>query len=177
MGQATDNKLQGIGGWLILVVIGLVISPIRIALLLAENHVPLFSDGTWEVLTSPSSESYHALWAPLIVFEVVGNLLLILLTLATLCFLFMKSKHTPMIAIIWLVAGAVFVFADYVFAQQIPLIATQPTDPDAVSELVRAVVGTAIWVPYFLVSKRVKATFTRDWPNISFRPTPVRGAA
>lgn len=162
MGQDTDKKLQGIGGWLLLVVFGLIVSPIRIALMLVQDHFPIFSDGTWQALTSSSSENYHALWAPLISFEIVGNVLVILLALITLYLLFMKSKRTPAMAIAWVLLGLVFVVADFILAQQIPLIADQPTDPETVKELVRSFVGAAIWIPYFLVSKRVKATFTRE---------------
>ncbi|MGY1459848.1 DUF2569 domain-containing protein [Luteimonas sp. A534] len=176
--MATDTKdLEGIGGWLLLVVLGLIVSPIRIAMMLSQNHFTIFSDGTWEALTSPESDSYHSLWAPLLSLEIAGNVLTILLALITLCFLVMKSKHTPKVAITWLLFGLVFVASDFVLAQQIPLIAEQPADPETIKELVRSVVGAAIWVPYFLVSKRVRATFSREWPNNSFKPTPLRGAA
>lgn len=177
MDQGTDNKLHGIGGWLFLVILGLVVSSVRISLMLVQDHAPIFSDGTWQAITSPSSESYHALWAPLITFEIAGNVLVVLLALATLCLMFMKSKYTPAMAITWLLTGLVFVAADAIFAQQIPLIANQPTDPETVKEIVRSVVGAALWVPYFLVSKRVKATFTREWPNNSFKPKPLLGSA
>ena len=176
--MATDTKsLEGIGGWLLLVVLGLIVSPIRIAMMLSENHFTILTDGTWEVLTSPESDSYSSMWAPLLAFEIAGNALIILLGLVTLCFLVMKSKHTPKLAIAWLLSGLVFIAADFMLAQQIPLIAGQPADVESIRELVRSVLGAAIWVPYFVFSKRVQATFTREWPNKSFKPTPLRGAA
>ena len=177
MEQVTDDKLQGLGGWLLLVMLGLIVSPIRISLMLFRDHAPIFSDGTWQALTSSSSEHYHALWAPFISFEIAGNVLLIVLALATLCFLLMKSKYAPAIAITWLLTGLVFVVGDFILAQQIPLIANQPTDPETMKELARSVIGAAIWIPYFLLSKRVKVTFTREWPNNSFKPKPLRGSA
>ena len=170
--EPNGKNLEGIGGWLLLVAFGLVVTPIRIALVLLQTHLPMFSDGTWDALTSSTSEHYHSLWAPLIIFEIVGNMLVIFLALATLCFFFMKSKYTPRLAITWLTFGLTFVVADYAFAQQIPLIANQPADPETIKEVVRSIVGASIWVPYFLVSKRVKATFTREWPNSLFKPTP-----
>mgnify|MGYP006141242801 FL=1 len=163
--DANAKKLDGIGGWLLLVAFGLIVTPIRVSLMIVQTHLPMFSDGTWNALTSPASEHYHWLWAPLLLFEMAGNILLVLLALVTLCFFFMKSKYTPRLFITWLVFGLVFVVADYALAEQIPLIAGQPTDPESIREIVRSVVGAAIWVPYFLVSKRVKATFTREWPG------------
>src|SRR5690606_18175123 len=137
--MGTDTKkLEGIGGWLLLVALGLIVSPIRTSLMLAQNHFPMFSDGTWDALTSTTSEHYHSLWAPLITFEIAGNVLTVSLALTTLVFFFMKSKHTPRLAITWLLAGLVFVVADYVLAQQIPLIAEQPIDPETIKELTRS---------------------------------------
>lgn len=160
-----DRKLEGIGGWLLLVVLGLIVSPIRIALMLVQEHAPIFADGTWQVLTSPSSDVYHPLWGPLILLEVGGNLLGILLTLTTLVLLFKKSRYTPAMAIIWYLYALVFVVADFLLARQIPMIAEMPVDTESVREIARTVVAVVIWVPYFLVSKRVKATFTRAWPD------------
>ena len=159
MADGKVEDLRGIRGWLILIVIGLVFSPLRIGLMLQKDFLPLFSDGTWEVLTSPSSEVYHRLWGPLIAFEIVGNLTTITLALFTLYFLFKRSRHTPKIAIAWLLIGLVFVVSDFFFAQMIPAIADQPADPETSREITRSIVGAAIWVPYFLISKRVKATF------------------
>jgi hypothetical protein len=149
---------KGIGGWLIFVVIGLIISPIRVAYLLATTHWPIFLDGTWEVLTTPGSEAYHPLWAPLVIFEIIGNLGVIALAVVTLWHLVRKSRHTPKLAIIWLAWTAIFIAVDFFAADLIPAVAAE-SDPGSDRELVRSLVSAAIWIPYFLVSKRVKATF------------------
>src|SRR5688572_750305 len=139
MEQAAQKDLEGIRGWLVVAVVGLLISPILIGLGLYQNHLLMFSDGTWQALTSPTSASYHPLWAPLLLFEIVGNLVVIALALATLYFLFNKSRRTPAIAISWLLAGLVFVVSDFFLAQLIPAIANQPTDSEPVREIVRSV--------------------------------------
>lgn len=160
-----DNKgPEGLGGWLILVIIGLVVSPVRIAAMLLQNHAPIFTDGTWDVLTTPGSEVYHPLWAPLIGFELVGNLVMIALAFATLFLLVLRSRAAPIAAIGWYGGGLLFVVVDALLAYQIPMLAEQPMDAETMGEIVRSVVAACIWIPYFLVSKRVKATFTRDWP-------------
>ncbi|MDO8267698.1 MAG: DUF2569 domain-containing protein [Moraxellaceae bacterium] len=161
MEKSVDKDYQGIRGWLILVVIGLVITPINIGISLYQTHLPIFSDGTWQVLTSPSSESYHSLWAPLLAFEIIGNLGVIALALATLYFITQKSRHVPAIAIFYFLASFAFVLIDVAFTQMIPAISSQPTDPETIKEVTRSFIGTVIWVPYFFFSKRVKATFTQ----------------
>jgi hypothetical protein len=158
MSEATALSPKGIGGWLILVVIGLLISPIRICYHLVTVHWPIFRDGAWPILTTPGTEVYHALWAPLIAFEIAGNLLTLALGLVTLWFLVRKSRLTPILAITWLMVNTAFVVADYFAANLIPAIAAQ-SDPDSTKELLRSIVAASIWIPYFLLSKRVKATF------------------
>src|SRR5881397_2861005 len=102
MSEAQEAAPQGIGGWLILVVIGLVISPFRMGYFMLTQLWPIFRDGHWEELTTAGSPVYHHLWAPLIVFEVVTNLMIIGIGIATLVLLLRKSKRTPAFAIAWL---------------------------------------------------------------------------
>ena len=149
---------KGIGGWLVLVVMGLIVSPLRITYFLATNHWPIFRDGAWQQLTTPGTEVYHELWAPLLIFEVLGNVGSIALGLVTLWFVFQRSRLTPRMAIAWLTWTTAFVVVDYFAADLIPAVAAQ-ADPGGAKEVVRSLVGAAIWIPYFLVSKRVRATF------------------
>jgi hypothetical protein len=158
MSDTTATTPKGIGGWLVLVVIGLLVTPIRIGQFMVANHWAIFRDGAWPILTTPGTGSYHVLWGPLIVFEIIGNTGSIVLALVVLWFLFRKSRSTPRLAITWLIWNTAFVVIDYFAADLIPVVAAQ-ADPNSVKELMRSVLAAAIWIPYFLVSKRVKATF------------------
>ncbi|WP_158289074.1 DUF2569 domain-containing protein [Rubrivivax albus] len=151
---------KGIAGWLILVVIGLVVSPLRTLHALYENHWLIIRDGIWPVLTTPGTEHYHPLWAPLFAFEVFANVGSVLLALIALALLLQKSRHAPRLAIVWLGWGVVFGVLDYVIAGQIPAVAEQ-SGSEAIRELSRSVAGAAIWIPYFLRSRRVKNTFVQ----------------
>jgi len=78
--------------------------------------------------------------------------------------IFKRARAAPVAASSWFVAGLLVMWLDLLLGYQIPLIAEQPLDDTTRRELIRSFVAAAIWIPYFLVSKRVKATFTRDWP-------------
>jgi hypothetical protein len=149
---------QGIGGWLILPVIGLMLVPIHSSYVILTQYWQIFLDGTWIKLTTPRSAMYHHLWGPLITFEIIGTLIIVALAMATLVLLFRKSKKTPAFAVAFAGIYAVFKMLDYFFAELIPAVAQQP-DPAYVRGLIAAVVGAAIWISYFIVSRRVKATF------------------
>ena len=157
---AVNDGPSGLGGWLILPAIGLLFAPLRILGYLFGDIIPIFQDGAWEVLTTPGSEMYHALWAPLIIFETVGNLFFVGFTLVLLVLFFTKSHRFPKLMIAYLVLNLVFVVADTVLAEFIPFIAGEH-DPETYKEIARGVFGVVIWVPYFLVSKRVKNTFVK----------------
>lgn len=158
MNELESTGPKGLGGWLILVIVGLVISPIRISYFLATTHLPLFYDGTWVELTTFGTNSYDPFWAPLLIFEVVGNVITIVLAIVTLMFVLRRSRHAPRLAIIWLAFTAGFVAVDYFAANLIPAVAAQ-ADVENIKELVRSLVAAGIWIPYFLRSERVKATF------------------
>jgi Protein of unknown function (DUF2569) len=158
MEQSQQKSLKGIGGWLILPLLGLILSPLRLIYMIYEGLWPIFSSDYWEDLTSPGSESYHQLWTSVLIFEVVGNLAIFLVGLAALLSFLRKSRKAPKLMILWFFLALVFVGADTYLRGYIPGAAlTYEAIPSI--ELWRAGITAAIWIPYFLASKRVKATF------------------
>jgi Protein of unknown function (DUF2569) len=153
-----QKSLKGIGGWLILPLLGLILSPLRLIYMVYEDLLPIFSPDHWEDLTSPTSQLYHPLWSRVLIFEVAGYVTIFLLGLAALVSFLKKSRKAPRLIILWLLLALVFEGADYYFKGYIPGAAEQ-FDTMFLSGLWRAGITAAIWIPYFLISKRVKATF------------------
>ena len=160
MTQDTQEP-KGLGGWLIVPAIGLFVLPFRLLTSLHSDFLPIFREGYWEILTTPGREAYHPLWAPLITFEVMGNALFVVFDLVLIYLFFTKSHRFPYLFIAFIVANVVFVVSDYFVAGLIPAVAAQK-DTESIREMIRAVSTAIIWVPYFLVSQRVKNTFVRQ---------------
>jgi hypothetical protein len=160
MAQSEQKLPKGIGGWLILPLLALILSPLIKIYMIYEDLWPIFSSDYWEDLTSPTSELYHPLWTRVLIFEVAGNLTIFLLGLAALVSFLKKSRKAPRLVILWLLLALAFVAADSYFRSYIPG-AVQEYDTIFSSELWRAAIPAAIWIPYFLISKRVKATFVK----------------
>jgi hypothetical protein len=157
-----DARLQGIGGWLVLPAIGVVVQPIRV-LVDFIGLLPSYATGTWANLTTAGSAAYHPLWAPLLLFELGANLALIVFTVLLVVLFFQKRRSAPHV-FIGVVAGSVVVqLADLWFANALPVVAAQMNAKDW-SELARGVINAVIWGTYFLVSRRVKSTFVNERP-------------
>ena len=156
-----EDELSGLRGWLILVGIGVVVSPIRLLVTFLPIYTKLFSDGTWEALTSVDSEAYTPLWAPVILTEVFYNTAMVLASIYLIYLFFAKHYLFPkfyigIVAISLIVIPLDAWLVALVFPDQ-PIL-----DPDTVQEFLRVFIAGIIWVPYLLLSKRVKATFVRS---------------
>ncbi|NQU28638.1 MAG: DUF2569 domain-containing protein [Candidatus Marinimicrobia bacterium] len=154
-----EKYFEGIGGWLMLLAIGIVITPIRIIMLIMTTYPEIFSTGMWEVLTTQGSEVYSPLWAPLIIGEMLFNSGLILAWLYIAYKFFTRSRDFPKWYVSLAVVSLVFVIAD-AFVIKLVLPSEPIFNPNTIKELMHSVIMVVIWVPYMFVSKRVKATFT-----------------
>ena len=154
-----QDKLHGLGGWLILVGLGLYLRPIIIVVTLLMT-VSSYDLETWQTLTNPGSGSYHALWAPVLIFELLGNITLLVFTIFLLVLFHQKRAVFPRMMIMLLLAQAIFLILDHILAQQIPYVAAS-NDTKTLRQMNSAIFGAVIWTAYLLVSKRVKATFIR----------------
>lgn len=157
-----DNKKKydQIGGWLIICAIGLALYPLQAAVSIYTEILPALSSENWSRFTVPSSISYHPLWAPLLIAELIGNGCFLILSTCVIVFFFKQRKFVPRLAIIFLASNFIFVSLDCYFTQVI-LAVTDPTNMGPVINFVRTLVASIIWIAYFLFSKRVKRTFTR----------------
>lgn len=155
-----NNINQKIGGWLILVGIGIVLSPIRIVVMVFPLYSGMMSDGTWAALTTEGSEFYQALWEPILTMELVVNGALVVGWLYVAYLFFSHKKQFPIFYIGILLFSLLFILAD-AFTIKLVMPEEPVFDPDTIKELARSAIACIIWIPYMLISKRVKSTFTR----------------
>jgi hypothetical protein len=151
----------GLGGWLVLVCIGLVVTIARTLLHHGQTFVPLFANGTWDALTTPGAESYHPLWMPLLCLEIVWNVASISFCIYLLVLFFRKSRLFPRLYMVLLAASVVFILLD---AWLVTLVLPDEPmlDPETTKELGRSLITSLIWIPYMLRSIRVKNTFAAN---------------
>jgi hypothetical protein len=161
----TDEKCyKGLSGWLVLVGIGIVLTPFRLLISSISLFRPLFADGYWEALTTPGSEHFTPYFETLIIGEICFNGLMFLASIYLVYLYFSKHYLFPKVYIGIVVASLIFIpfdawLASLVFPQE------SMFDSDTIKGFLKVVVAALIWVPYMLVSKRVKATFVEHRPN------------
>jgi hypothetical protein len=147
-----------IGGWLILLAIGAIFSPIRLVVTLWPLYEAIFVNGVFEALTNPQSINYVYGFRFLILFEVVINAMLVVALIWQATLFFCKKKLYRAVFIVTSVFSLTFILIDAVAASAVfPDIAIFA--PDTVKEIARSLVAVVIWVPYLLLSERVKETF------------------
>ena len=149
---------KGIGGWLILPGLGLIVNAIRVPVETAKTYGPIFSKGLWALITSHSSSIYNPTLASILVFEIVFKILITISAILLFILFIRHSRWLPKLIIAFYILILVFAVFDYIL---LTAIANVPRDSVSLREILRNIVGCAVWIPYFLVSKRVKATFVK----------------
>jgi hypothetical protein len=135
---------SSIGGWLIVVAIGLLVSPVGILYFVFAEIIPGFRAVPLSEV-SGSFKFYLGLNLGL-------NLLLFAYVIVAAVLFFQRRRIVPRLIISLYVLNLLFVLLDrFVFMTA--------SGDQWMFGIVSGVVSALIWIPYFLISKRVRATF------------------
>lgn len=158
--EARQPPYGKIRGWLLLIAVGVLLSPLRLADFIYGDLLPAFEKEVWSLLTTPGLQAYHPLNGPVLLFELAGNLVLLLYAIGLVVLFFRKHRWFPVQAVVFLVLSLLFYVVDYYVSHQIPAVVSQQ-ETESKLDLVGAFLVCAVLVPYLLLSKRVKETFIR----------------
>jgi len=163
--QGVEGQPAGLGGWLVLPIIGLFLSPMQALVRVVNDVAPALRSDVWETLTTPGTQAYHPLWAPILLFDAVSLAVMIVAPIFLLYFLFRRRAILPRLMIYFLlfVLGSVLIDWGVLHLFIAPALTQIDAEVwnDSLPDLARGILGAAIWLPYFLLSKRVKNTFVR----------------
>jgi len=163
--QLLKDEPVGIGGWLILPLIILVIWALSFLGTLWVDIVPSFGADVWQPLTTPGSPVYSSYWAPYLIVSAILVVGLMVWAIALLVLFVQRRRVVPLLISLFFLAAAgaaVFEFVSvWHLSNQVPLFAEYALTQGAAVDLLRSLVPAAIWVPYFRLSVRVRNTFDR----------------
>ena len=148
-----------IGGWLILMALGLCFTPLQICRTLVENKY--FDRLFWTGLNGNANEIFvKTLW----VVELAFNLFLFVFSILILYLFFNKRYNFPKVLATFMVLYLVFAGGEWLLCMQFKDV----FDKEAIDKLgidfVSQVIRSVIWVPYLFMSERVKHTFVTTLP-------------
>jgi hypothetical protein len=144
-----------IGGWLILLGIGVTFAPFRLLYDFATN-VDSISGTYWLNMFGAKRYGMFAFFFLSQVYYVVYLMMSVLL----IVLFYQRRSSFPKLMIIQMVAHALMIVADSI------ILYTTGDSPSAADfeQIVRPVIYTAIWTPYLLISEQVKETFVVRGP-------------
>ncbi|MDD5706356.1 MAG: DUF3857 domain-containing protein [Kiritimatiellae bacterium] len=161
---------SGLGGWLILVFIGLCGRVVmRTKLLFELGYV--FNRESWVALTQPTGSAYNVFWAPVLMVELHAALLILVLSVVQIVFFFQRRAAFPKLMILLLLLDLAVAGVDWLLGIQIPAV-VDVSGAKMQQGTWQAFIVVCIWWPYFVSSRRVRLTFTR-WTNGRHTPPPL----
>lgn len=153
-----DFKYRTIGGWLILLGIGIWLSPFIMFFQLFQGYSVLFKDGVWEALTTKGSQYYIEYYGTTLIVETLVNSLFVIFS-CYLIYLFSSKKikfkkYYTVLAIL----TPLFIYVDAAVVKEL-LYTEELFDKEGMRDFIKSLVGLCIWVPYLWISKRSEKTF------------------
>jgi hypothetical protein len=146
-------KTRGIGGWLILPAIGLIVNPFLLAGLLLLNISML--NGSFGRLLAQGTPGLR----PAIVGQSITLLVLLGLQLYAGILFFTKSARLPTMMVVLLSVNVLFTIINVAWT------ASVLQEFAGARDLVQSIIVAGIWIPYFRISKRVEETFINRRPR------------
>jgi hypothetical protein len=157
--QANVRYYPALGGPLVLVSMGLVISfALLLRTVFLDSRLILLEEN-WREIATPGGRLYHPLMPTFFFISLGGSVCLLVLLVIVSRSYFWKRRNGPRWVIAYMTCNLAFAWSSYLL-----LLRNIPPLNDRVGNETLARLGIAtgwcaIFIPYFLWSKRVKGTF------------------
>lgn len=159
--SAQEKAPLKIRGVLIVVAIGLILGLLKTLGHLGEWIRPFRDAATWERLTIPGSSFYHPYWKTYLVFGLISASVTLLLTVVATVLFFRRHRFFPTFVVVIIPLTFALMLVSYFLESLVPAIVASTEYRTQMEYLIVRFITLHIWIPYFLVSDRVKRTFVR----------------
>jgi len=154
-----EDTPRGLDGWLTLLCIGLVLTPIWI-LVESRGYPSLFTDASWAERTISEAEGYIPYYKSLMIGSACGQLARFFFSIILVILFFREDCLFPRAFIAFRVFDLAYHLLDAWLASLVfEADDVAVFDTHTFRQLLMSGIPSAIWIPYMLKSRRVKATF------------------
>lgn len=155
---------NGLGGWLILVIIGLFISALFVSLPKIFSSLDALGSDTFSAFSDTTSAYYTPGFAEALLFEIISTIVLFCATIYLIILFFKKSKKFPKYYINILLANIAFlVISLCIWSSLVMPGEAQKVLNDTLSDqykaITQSILSLLVWGSYMKKSMRVKHTF------------------
>lgn len=152
-----NDENKQIGGWLVLVAIGLCLSPIFLSYNLMTGGY--FNAATWSFIFAGIE---NIKYGGILLFEMTYVTVTLIFSIFLIILFFQKRTIVPQLIIIfYCFLLLVCAYEALLVSEIMPQNYTRPEKQEVYTELFKTIVRSAIWIPYFIFSTRVAETFTQ----------------
>src|SRR5262249_2068508 len=124
--------------------------------------------------TSPESYAYNPYWKPLLIYQFASATLILLANSIVLWLFFWRKRIFPAVIVALIPTAFLLDAGSHFLSGLIPVVAQTDVYAKAGHELILRFIALHVWIPYFLLSTRVRETFVRPIKDPNFRRfTPV----
>ncbi|MGC3942978.1 MAG: DUF3857 domain-containing protein [Chryseolinea sp.] len=151
-----EISYEGFGGWLVLPVIGIFFTPISTLVQVFTSE--FFNYVQWEILVNPSAANYNPELGALVLFEYLFYLASLAYSIFIVIIMVKRRTSFPLFVTIMYASNILYTILDAIWLHALNL----PTafDGNNPTAAIAPIIGAMIWIPYILLSQRVKGTFT-----------------
>lgn len=155
-----DPRYRNIGGWLVLLALGMIVNPIAGLYGFLRTARVTLSLATWRALTTPELTSYRPALALLVIVETIALGALAAYGMAVAILFFKRRRTLPFHFTIWALSTAGFVLLDHILVGAVSTAVKSAEElGSAVGSIFRAFVWAMIWIAYLRGSERSRFTF------------------
>ncbi len=165
--QTYIKKYPNLGGWLILPLIGLFISPIALIYSLFEYIIAIDKDLIYIFISGMYSTKEIIEYGLFIFIDIFLNIFSLIYCILIITLLINKRSSFPKLMIAFYIISVLMSIYE-IWALNYLDLSTEAELQSTRTTLSRSVVGAAVWIPYFIFSKRVNGTFVN-----TYKPIPI----
>jgi hypothetical protein len=153
------KPLVGMGGWLL--VVGFkVLAQVVVQIWATFSGLRDTTSEVWSALTHEGSAAYKPLWEPFLIFDcAIGSAFIPIGILLVVLFFRCRTSFVYIQGAMWIFLAALNISEEFAF--QILEITDQEVVDDTRKGTIQTIFNCVIWIPYLMLSKRVRNTFTQ----------------